>query len=391
MASEKTKPSTEDALAGTTSGKGHSDDVLPKRIERYGKAKARTGLNIQYLDTAVDLCIDESGPLKRRLENCGNWLLFRNYYTLGETRLVKAQFCMKHLLCPLCAIRRGAKSLAAYLERFEAIRADRPDLVPYLLTLTVVNGDDLQERFEHLVSSWKTYQNRRRSYFKMDRGFNELCKVEGAVFSYEFTRSDKGWHPHLHAIVLVDPKNPIDFDYRASGKAKAESQLSREWLAITGDSSVVDCRPIDMEDPAKSFAEVFKYALKFADLEPAENFQAYQTLKGKRLQGSFGLFWGVKVPEKLTDDIPDEELPYIELLYRYASGGYSITEHSHHQGGKRAETSANLPPVDHPDRIDEILAKADKSRSNRWWASDSQRSDFKERSAAAKPYRYRSD
>ncbi|MCL1164482.1 hypothetical protein L2728_22045, partial [Shewanella chilikensis] len=84
MASEKTKPLTEElALAGLPSDKGCEADTLPARIERYGKAKRRASLNIRYLNETVDYCIDETGPLKRRLENCGNWLLFRNYYTLG--------------------------------------------------------------------------------------------------------------------------------------------------------------------------------------------------------------------------------------------------------------------------------------------------------------------
>lgn len=378
MASERTKPLPEViALTGESSDKGLEVDTLPARIERYGKAKRRASLNIQYLNETVDYCIDETGPLKRRLESCGNWLLFRNYYTVGETRLVKARFCMKHLLCPLCAIRRGAKSLAAYLDRFEAIMAENARLRPYLLTLTVANGEDLQERFDHLVKSWKVYQDRRRQYFKRGRGFNELCKVEGAVFSYEFTHSAKGWHPHLHAIVLVDPDNPIDFDHEWPDRLKKVSPLAQEWYSITGDSFIVDCKPINTDDPAKSFAEVFKYALKFSDLPPDLNYTAYQTLKGKRLQGSFGLFWGVKVPDKLTDDILDDELPYIELFYKYTKGGYTITEHSHHQGGERPGVTVT-DSLD--DRSQKALDKVNEIRSNpnRWWRNGSERSDFKE-------------
>jgi len=72
------------------------------------------------------------------------------------------------------------------------------------------------------------------------------------------------------------------------------------------------------------FVEVFKYALKFSDLSPQENLAAYLTLKGRRLTGSFGLFWGVEVPENMTDDLLDD-LPYIEFFYRYGKGGYSLT------------------------------------------------------------------
>ena len=44
------------------------------------------------------------------------------------------------------------------------------------------------------------------------------------------------------------------------------------------------------------------------------------TLKGKRLTGSFGSMYGVKIPEKFTDDMPLEELPYLEMFYRFVFG-----------------------------------------------------------------------
>ncbi|TOH63980.1 hypothetical protein CGI76_24565, partial [Vibrio parahaemolyticus] len=85
-----------------------------------------------------------------------------------------------------------------------------------------------------------------------------------------------------------------------------------------------DFRPIE-NDPVEGFIEVFKYALKFSDLSPSNNYHAYKLLKGKRLQGSFGLFWGVKVPESMEDDLFDE-LPYLELFYRYTNAGFSLQE-----------------------------------------------------------------
>ena len=42
--------------------------------------------------------------------------------------------------------------------------------------------------------------------------------------------------------------------------------------------------------------------------------------QGKRLTGSFGSMHGVKIPEKATDDMPKEELPYLELLYHFVFG-----------------------------------------------------------------------
>jgi plasmid rolling circle replication initiator protein Rep len=75
-----------------------------------------------------------------------------------------------------------------------------------------------------------------------------LDGVVGAVWSYEVKRGQNSgeWHPHLHMIALAEQQ-------------PSQERLSREWHQITGDSFVVDVRPI-VGDPAEGFLEVFKYA-----------------------------------------------------------------------------------------------------------------------------------
>ena len=75
---------------------------------------------------------------------------------------------------------------------------------------------------------------------------------------------------------------------------------------------------------AGAAAEVCKYALKFGDLSVEHTWEAFKILKGRRLTGSFGLLWGVKIPEKATDDLPDDQsLPYLEMLYKFNYGKHS--------------------------------------------------------------------
>lgn len=326
---EKEKPLSNNGLAAELD-KGSGIFHLPKRIERYSAAKSRQ-LGIlnhitDYVDPACDVPrisnvfhdIDRLTRTAIRIGECGNYLVFNHYYTIDDVRLSKASFCMKHLLCPLCAIRRGAKQVQAYLEKLEHLNAENPRLKPYLLTLTVKNGHDLLERFEHLSNSVKKLLVKRRDALR-GKWSSQLSKALGGVFSYEFTHSKHGWHPHVHMVILCDQDDPIIFN---QAKAK-QSDLSKEWLSITGDSFIVDVRPIS-GNPVDGFLEVFKYALKFSDLTPQENLAAYLTLKGRRLTGSFGLFWGVQVPETMTDDLLDE-LPYIELFYNYTASGYSLS------------------------------------------------------------------
>jgi len=276
--------------------------ALPKRVERYGKAKERA------LDVAEFISGQEGGKgLSRKLTGCGEYLLFRHYYTIDEVRLHAASFCKKHLLCPLCAIRRGAKAMQAYLPRYEAIQAMNGALRPFLVTLTVKDGPNLSERFQHLYSSqqelWKQKQRGRGSV---------LDGVAAAVWSYEVKRGAGSgqWHPHLHMVAMAE-------------NAPDAFELSASWQRITGDSFVVDVRPIDQEDPASGFLEVFKYALKFSDMDPADTYAAFRVLAGRRLVGSSGLFRGIEIPEQLTDE-PLDDLPFVNLLYRYLGRGYSL-------------------------------------------------------------------
>jgi hypothetical protein len=249
-----------------------------------------------------------------RLNYCGDYLAFRHYIEPDQVRLHAARFCQIHLLCPFCAIRRGAKALQAYLTRYEAIRAEKTALRPFLVTLTVKDGPDLAERLDHLRRGLRRL-NRRRS--GKGSGASVWHAIAGAVWSYEVKRgSGSGlWHPHVHAVVLAE----LEPD---------QARLAAEWHELTGDSYVVDVRPM-AEDVASGFCEVFKYAVKFSDMDPADTVHAWRLLRGVRLMDSCGVFRGVEVPESLLDDPLDG--PFIEFLYRFVrgtspsqKGGYSL-------------------------------------------------------------------
>jgi hypothetical protein len=280
-------------------------EALPRRVDRYADAKKRALDVAEYIGGLGS----ERAALASLLDGCGEYLLFRHYFQVDQIRLHAASFCKKHLLCPLCAVRRGAKALQAYLPRYEVLRASRPLLRPFLVTLTVKDGPDLAERFNHLLTAqrelWKRKQRKQAC---------ALFDVQAAVWSYEVKRGAGSglWHPHLHMVALAE----VEPDQAA---------LSAQWKKITGDSHVVDVRPIDQEDPASGFLEVFKYALKFSEMTPADTFAAFQVLSGRRLVGSAGLFRGIEIPESLTDT-PLEGEPFVELFFRYfrSRGGYSL-------------------------------------------------------------------
>lgn len=310
-----------ESLAGE-SKEGFRTSDLFKRLQRYGSAKENALLFRRYLAS-----VGEDG-LADDLGNCANYATFREYFTIGETRLSRICTCKKHLLCPLCAIRRGAKALRVYKARVDHLRSQDEKLHPYLVTFTVKNGPDLAERFGHLSRSLRAYHKLRH----LNRG-HEVCKASSAVWSYEFTNKrmvrtsngfvielpdgGTGWHPHAHAVWLCH-------------KAPDAFMLAAEWKALTGDSYIVDVRRLDDSDPVAAFCEVFKYALKFSDLSDPDRLHAYRTLKGKRLQDSFGDLRGLNIEPDDSDELLDD-LPYIERLFQFIPGvGYKLTSESTH-------------------------------------------------------------
>jgi len=302
MTAEKENPRFEVVLAEDSKPGADGAAGLPSKIARYSEAR-RAALQMQ------GYCA-EHGHVKeaRKLDACAEYLVFRHYYTVDKVRLHAASFCKKHLLCPMCAIRRGAKMLGAYLERYEAVRQDNAHLRPYLVTLTVKNGDDLAERLRHLRGAMRRMSQARRDSNKGTMAPVEFSRSMGGFHSIEVTNKGNGWHPHVHMIWLC-------------ASEPSQKALSKEWKGWTGDSYVCDVRPL--HDPVEGFLEVCKYALKFSDLSHADNWHAYEVMTGQRLIDSHGLMRGVEIPEGLLDE-PLDGLPFVDLFYRYFTGaGYS--------------------------------------------------------------------
>lgn len=283
------------------------------RITRYSGLKTRSRAMAGFIDGLRE-------PKKRpdierihsEITRCADYLVFHDYYTVDQLRLVKAHTCKKHLLCPFCAARRAAKMVEKNLPKVEAVMASQTAYKPVMLTFTVKNGFDLKERFDHLRKALRRLKQRRRDT-ERGKAYTEFSKVAGAIQSYEITNHDEnGWHPHVHMVALLT--DWVD-----------QKALSQEWQEITGDSFIVDIRRIKPKDVgaggvdiASAMVEVCKYALKFQDMTLPDTWHAFQVLRGKRLVDSFGVLRGVELPENLLDD-PLENLPYMELVYRYRS------------------------------------------------------------------------
>lgn len=269
-----------------------------------------------------------------KLTNCGSYLRFHHYHTINQVKLVDASFCYQTKLCPLCAIRRGSRNMAVYLERYAFIRAQEPTLQPFLVTLTVKNGANLLERLNHLKTAVRRcIDARRQALGRGDTGRLRTIFADfaGGIGAFEITNNENDWHPHVHFIILAETQPD-------------KKRLSQEWLKRTKDSFIVDVTPIDQASPEGGFCEVFKYAMKFQGMSCENNWKAHCDLRKQHLLISFGNFYGVKVPETLEDE-PLEDLPYIEYFYRYLTGAKCYTLDKDRMHNSAAECGCAVTPA----------------------------------------------
>lgn len=267
----------------------------------------------KFADYIKENQIEDTG-LPNKLKTCYNFLLFRNYSKLNLMKLGETRSCQNHLLCPMCAIVRASKHVRIYEKKFNELKEKNPSLKLYYVVLTIVNGDDLEERYKHLTSSLNKLLGRRRQSKLAKAGRTEsnyavgtsFENVIGGAYSIEVKRGENSnkWHPHVNLLLVVDGK--LDKDV-----------IRNEWHEITGDSKIVHCS-LKGSDDKGVFVEIFKYALKFSDMSFEDNFNAYNVLKGCRLMGSFGDFRGIKIPKEKVFELSDE--PYVNLFYRYLHG-----------------------------------------------------------------------
>ena len=173
-------------------------------------------------------------------------------------------------------------------------------------------GKTFEERFEHLVRSFRKLLDRYRDYKKKGWGFNQFCKIDGAFYTTEYTYNEttKQWHPHIHIFALLT--DWID-----------QEELAETWHDITLDSYIVDVRRVKKQkntDTARQLQRYVNTLLNSAIYQWKIPFMLSLTLKGKRLTGSFGSMHGLKIEKAVPDEMLSDDIPYLEMLYRFVFG-----------------------------------------------------------------------
>ena len=176
-----------------------------------------------------------------------------------------------------------ARNLAAKLVEVLELRDlhSQTDKLRFI-TLTLKTSDtSLSDQLDRLYAAFATLRS--RSIWKRN--------VLGGILFLELTISKEGrWHPHLHVIV--------------AGKYLPQPLLREAWLAITGDSYIVDVRLV--RNPAIAASYVAKYASKVVPsglvYDRARFLEAIIALRGRRTFNALGGWSGWKLSKPPPDD-----------------------------------------------------------------------------------------
>ncbi len=201
-----------------------------------------------------------SGKFSSRLQQCRKFAWFVQSSVTHKLRVMSSRCKLRW--CPIC---RDVSRMIVTKSVEEWLRLQK---YPKMITLTLSHSDDpLQLQIKRIYESFRKL--RRRAFFER--------RISGGIwfFQLKFNKDTKQWHPHIHCLV--------------AGKFLPHRELKKLWHKITGDSYVVDIRPVkDLEGCSN---EVARYATSPADITAVDLDRAidlYYATKHRRICGSWG-------------------------------------------------------------------------------------------------------
>lgn len=158
-----------------------------------------------------------------RTRDCATFLQF-NVYKSGERRLRTANFC-KLRLCPMCIGRRARRSAWKLSQIMNMVEREHQAKFIFLtLTMENVPGDQLGNALGQLTAAWNRFLDQRQIERSVKGWFRaiEITRGDGR------RKADKGYHPHIHAILAVEP-DYFSRESRKSGKYLNQTDLVLRW------------------------------------------------------------------------------------------------------------------------------------------------------------------
>lgn len=190
-----------------------------------------------------------------RLADCGTYLEFVRYVSLGKRKLFRANFC-KCRLCPMC-MKRRSKKIYGQTSKVMNIASEKYEFLFLTLTIKNCKAEELKNTLDVMFKAWRKLFQRRQM----------KQAIKGWFRGLEVTHNEEEdtYHPHFHVILAVSKKYFKGKDYIKQDEYK---MLWQECLGVDYDP-IVDVRRFrasNKKELAKSLAETAKYTVKDTDI-----------------------------------------------------------------------------------------------------------------------------
>ena len=305
-------------------------DVKNGKVQPWKQKKAK---NMILADSLHRL---EQNKKANRVWWCASTLVYERALETGEEWLKTAAFCRERL-CPMCQWRKSKKVYFQVSRIMDVAEQRHADYVPIFLTMTVRNCVDIElsKVIDDVLTGWRNFNDHYKSR-KIVKGWFRALEVtyNGEEYitqelydKYNDKNSDKSkyydnrglsvgdknpnydtFHPHIHAVLLVDKSYFKGDDYMHT------SDWAKLWQTSVGLDYTPTChiRTVTSgKKKRKEVAELAKYTLKDSeyltrDEELTDKLVSVlgDSLKGRRLYAFGGVL--KKIAKELDAERPDE-------------------------------------------------------------------------------------
>ena len=236
-----------------------------------------------------------------RMRECGSILSLDICPKCGKVHIA-SNLC-RDRLCPVCSWRLSLKRYVEMLETL-ALVSDMGTYTAAFLTVTVKNCKlyELNSTIKYMSSAWHRMTSR-RTIKRQIAGIARSVEV-----TYSKARGD--YHPHFHAIILLEPESLIAHDFAAAQKFFKEAweeALDLGYSPVTDFRYVKDLNDLEQYTDKKigAVCETFKYSVKPGTVEnlPKEDIAGFAAqINGLRMTSYSGVFKVARQRLGISDD-----------------------------------------------------------------------------------------
>lgn len=229
--------------------------------------------------TLVQQALTAAAATPRQLEafeNCGSQCIVE-YCKETQRYRTRANHC-KNRHCAPCAAAKAAILAANLRDKLEGTVAGQYRFVTLTLKHTAT---PLADQIKRLYDCFRK--------LRACATWHNTQKGGAAILEIKWDPKTRQWHPHLHIV--------------SEGRYIAQKLLAEEWHRITGDSFIVDIRPLHSGKDAAHY--VSKYVSKgtndavWSDIDAATEW--ITATKGVRSAATYGTWRGFKLLARRAD------------------------------------------------------------------------------------------